>query len=99
MLNAVIRFALGHRMLIVFVSLGVLGYGSYVATTLPIDALPDLDRPRVVIITECRGMAPADVETQVTRPIETAVLGATGVQDVRSQSAPELSVIYGEWDW
>ncbi len=99
MLNAVIRFALRYRMLIVMISLALLGYGTYLATTLPIDVFPDLDRPRVVVITECRGMAPADVELQVTQPIEIALLGANGVQDIRSQSAPELSVIYVEFNW
>jgi CzcA family heavy metal efflux pump len=99
MLNAVIRFALRYRMLIVMISLALLIYGSYLATTLPIDVFPDLDRPRVVIITECRGLAPEEVESLVTQPIEIALLGANGVQDVRSQSAPSLSVIYIEFDW
>ncbi|MCI0643030.1 MAG: efflux RND transporter permease subunit [Gemmataceae bacterium] len=99
MLNSVIRFALRYRMLIVILSLGLIGYGSYLAGQLPIDVFPDLDRPRVVIITECRGLAPADVEKLVTQQIEIALLGANGVQDVRSQSAPELSVIYVEFDW
>lgn len=99
MLNAVIRFALRYRMLIVVLSLAVLGYGSYLASTMSIDIFPDLDRPRVVVITECRGLAPEEVETLVTQQIETALLGANGVQDVRSQSAPELSVIYIEFNW
>ncbi|MBY0524388.1 MAG: CusA/CzcA family heavy metal efflux RND transporter [Gemmataceae bacterium] len=99
MLNAIIRFSLRYRMLVVMVSLAMLGYGTYLATALPIDVFPDLDRPRVVIITECRGLASEDVETLVTLPIEIALLGANGVQDVRSQSAPELSVIYVEFDW
>ncbi len=99
MLNAVIRFALHYRMLIVMVSLALLGYGSYLAGTMSIDVFPDLDRPRVVIITECRGLAPEEVETLVTQQIEIALLGANGVQDIRSQSAPELSVIYVEFNW
>ncbi len=99
MLDAVIRFALRYRMLVVMVSLALLLYGSYLATTLPIDVFPDLDRPRVVILTECRGLAPEEVEALVTQPIEIALLGANGVQDVRSQSAPELSVIYVEFNW
>jgi HME family heavy-metal exporter len=98
-LNAVIRFALRYRMLIVLLSLALMGYGGYLASTMPVDVFPDLDRPRVVILTECRGLAPEEVETLVTQPIEVALLGANGVQDVRSQSAPELSVIYVEFNW
>jgi len=99
MLNAVIRFALRYRLLIVVVSLAMLGYGSYLATQLPIDVFPDLDRPRVILITECPGLATEEVETLVTQPIEIALLGANGVQAVRSQTTAGLNVIYIEFDW
>ena len=99
MLNAVIRFALRYRMLVVVTSLALLVYGSYLATTLPIDVFPDLDRPRVIIITECPGLATEEVETMITQPIEVALLGASGVQAVRSQTTAGLNVIYIEFDW
>jgi len=99
MLNAVIRFSLRYRMLIVVISLALLGYGTYLATEMPIDVFPDLDRPRVVIITECPGLATEEAETLVTQPIEIALLGASGVQAVRSQTTAGLNVIFVEFDW
>ncbi len=99
MLNAVIRFALRYRMLVVVISLALLVYGTYLGTQMPIDVFPDLDRPRVIIITECPGLATEEVETLVTQPIEIALLGANGVQAVRSQSTAGLNVIYIEFDW
>lgn len=99
MFNAVIRFALQYRMLVVVISLGLLLYGTFLATQMPIDVFPDLDRPRVIIITECPGLATEEVETLVTQPIEIALLGASGVQAVRSQSTAGLNVIYIEFDW
>lgn len=99
MLNAVIRLALRYRMLVVVISMAMLVYGSYLATQMPIDVFPDLDRPRVIIITECPGLATEEVETLVTQPIEVALLGASGVQAVRSQSTAGLNVIYIEFDW
>jgi HME family heavy-metal exporter len=98
-LNAVIRFSLRYRMLVVVISLAMLLYGSYLATTMPIDVFPDLDRPRVIIITECPGLATEEVETLVTLPIEITLLGANGVSDVRSQSTSGLTVIYIEFNW
>ncbi|MBA4066550.1 MAG: CusA/CzcA family heavy metal efflux RND transporter [Isosphaera sp.] len=99
MLNAVIRLALSHRPLVLAGCLVVLVYGGYLSTTLPIDVFPDLDRPRVVILTECPGLAPEEIETLVTQPIETAILGASGVEAVRSQSSQGMNVIYVEFGW
>lgn len=99
MLDSIIRFSLRHRPLIVVLSLAAMLYGTYLATTMPIDVFPDLDRPRVVILTECPGLSPEEVESLVTQPIEQAVLGANGVVAVRSQSSMGLVVIYIEFDW
>src|SRR5215218_4883963 len=99
MLNAIIRFSLRYRLLVVVLSLTLMVYGTYLATTLPIDVFPDLDRPRVVIITECPGLATEEVEMLVTQPIEIALLGAAGVQAVRSQTTAGLNVIYIEFNW
>lgn len=99
MLNLIIRTALNNRLVVVAIAIGMMAYGSMQATSLPIDVLPDLTRPRVVLITECPGLAPEEVETLVTFPIEAAVNGASGVTSVRSTSDIGLSVIYVDFDW
>jgi HME family heavy-metal exporter len=99
MLDSVIKLSLKYRALVLITSLVVLAYGSYLATTMSIDVFPDLDRPRVVIITEAPGLATEEVETLVTQPIEIALMGANGVQAVRSQTTAGLNVIYVEFDW
>jgi len=86
-------------MLVVVVSIVLLIYGSYLATTMPIDVFPDLDRPRVIIITESPGLATEEVETLITQPLEISLLGASGVTAVRSQTTAGLNVVYVEFDW
>ncbi len=99
LLNGVIRFALHNRVLVAAIATFLLLYGSWQMYQLPIDVFPNLNRPRVVIMTEAPGLAPEEVETLVSFPIETALNGASGVQDVRSTSGVGLSVIYVEFDW
>lgn len=99
MLDSVIRLSLRYRFLVVIISLILLVYGSYLTTTMSIDVFPDLDRPRVILLTECPGMATEEVETLVTQPIEVALLGASGVEAVRSQSTAGLAIIYIEFGW
>lgn len=99
MLNAIIQFSLRNRLVIVCMAIAVMVIGSLVTQSLPIDVLPKLTRPRVVLVTECEGLAPEEVEQRVTLLLETAINGATGVSAVRSSSDIGLSVIYVEFDW
>lgn len=99
MLNKLIRFSLHHRPLILMTALMVLLFGWQTLTQLPVEVLPDMTKPTVTILTEAPGLAPEEVETLVTQPLESAVQGVGGLDRLRSNSDVGLSLVFAEFGW
>lgn len=99
MLDALIRYSLRHRMLILALTAFVVVYGGIALKKLPVDVFPDLNRPTVNILTAVEGMAPEEIETVVTRPIEAVLNGTPGVTKIYSSSVTGLAVVRAEFDW
>jgi HME family heavy-metal exporter len=99
MFARIVEASLRGRVLVLAAALVLLALGLRAAQTLPVDVLPDLTRPTVTVQAETAGLAPEDVESLVTFPIETALSGLQDVSRLRSVTTPGLAVVYAEFAW
>ena len=99
MLDSLIKFSLRNRLFVVAAAALLFVWGSWTAINLPVDVLPDLNRPRVTVFLEAGGMSPEEVEAQAVLPIETALNGSPGVETVRSSSSRGIGLVFVEFDW
>lgn len=99
MLNKLIQFSLHNRAIVLGVAIIVMVMGLQTAMRLPVEVLPDLTKPTVIILTEAPGLAPEEVEMRVTQPLESALLGVSGLTRLRSNSDVSLSLVYAEFGW
>ena len=98
-MKRIIQWSIDHQWIVIGLSLLLLAAGAYTARQMPIDVFPDLTAPTVTILAEGHGMAPEEMESLVTFPIESAINGASGVRRVRSATAVGIGVVWVEFDW
>ena len=98
-MKRLIQWSIDHHWMVLAFSILLAGAGVWTASEMPVDVFPDLTAPTVTILTEGQGMAPEEMETLVTFPIEAAINGASDVRRVRSATAVGIAVVWVEFDW
>jgi CzcA family heavy metal efflux pump len=98
-IRRLIQWSVDHHWVVILMSVALLVAGIWTARDMPVDVFPDLTAPTVTILTEGHGMAPDEMESLVTFPIETSINGAAGVRRVRSATAVGIAVVWVEFDW
>lgn len=93
MLEKIIQYSIHHKLIVLLFSLGIIGFGLYSLSQIPIGAVPDVTNNQVQIITTSRNLATEDVEKFLTYPVELEMANLPGVTEVRSISKFGLSVV------
>jgi copper/silver efflux system protein len=98
MINRIIEYSATHRGLVITLVLSLVLIGVWAIKNVPLDAIPDLSDPQVIIYTEWPGRSPDLVEAQITYPIVSAMLAAPHVSVVRGISDYGFSYVYVIFD-
>jgi Cu/Ag efflux pump CusA len=93
MMRAIVGSSLRFRFIVVALAAGMMFFGITQLRAIPVDVFPEFAPPRVQIQTACLGLSAADVEQLVTVPLEDALNGIPGLDEMRSSSVPQLSSI------
>src|SRR5512135_1620718 len=98
MLNWIINLSLRNRLLVCILALALVVVGGRTLTILPIDAFPDTTPVQVQLNTTAAALNPQETEAQITIPVELAISGLPGLQNVRSISKFGLSQVVATFD-
>ena len=93
MLNRIISFSIQNKIVVGMLTLGLIIWGSYSLTQLPIDAVPDITNNQVQVLTVSPSLAAPEIERLVTFPIEQTMATIAGITEMRSFSRFGLSVV------
>jgi len=93
MLQGLIRFSLTQRLFVGILSLAIIAFGTKAWLELPVDAFPDISPTQVKIILKAPGMTAEEIESQITRPIETELLGIPNQETLRSTTKYSITDI------
>ncbi len=93
MLERIIQYSIHHKLIVMLFSAGIIGFGLYSLSEIPIGAVPDVTNNQVQIITTSRNLATEDVEKFLTYPVELEMANLPDVKEIRSVSKFGLSVV------
>ncbi len=93
MIVSLVRAMLAQRLVVVVLALVLAGFGLHAAQRLSVDAFPDVTNVQVQIATEAIGRSPEEIERLVTVPLEIAMTGMPGLEEMRSLNKSGLSII------
>ena len=93
MLQRLVDFSIRYRLIVLVLACVLTGYGIYTTIHAKLDVFPEFVQPQAMVQTEGPGLSPELIESLVTRPVESRVIGVPDIESVRSQSIQGLSIV------
>ncbi len=90
--------AIRHRLTVYVLMALIVVAGASAYTSLPVESFPEVQIPLILVSTSYQGVSPADMETLVTRQLETEIRGISGIKEIRSSSNEGFSMIEVEFN-
>jgi HAE1 family hydrophobic/amphiphilic exporter-1 len=96
---SIYKSAVNNPITTILIFVAIMVFGLYSLTRLPIDFYPKMDLPMISVVTTYSGANAADVETNVTKPLEDVLNSIQGLKELRSTSQDNSSIITLEFEW
>jgi Cu(I)/Ag(I) efflux system membrane protein CusA/SilA len=98
MINAIVKFCIRERLVVLIATAAAIGYGWYSYRQIPIDAIPNISENQVIVLTQWPGRSPKDIEDQITYPLSIALQSVAGAESVRGKSMFGFSFVQVTFD-
>lgn len=99
MLNNIITWSLRHKSLVLLIASMTAIFGIWSLLSMKVDILPDINKPIVTIFAESPGMAAEEIERLVLNPLETSIVGISGVDRIRGNASFAQATLTIEFAW
>src|SRR5215475_10086279 len=97
-MRKIIKFFLNYRSLVALMLVGIVFSGWSAYTSMPREAMPQVELPYIVVYAVYPGVAPVDMENLVTRPLENQLKSVSGIKQVRSTAAESYTMLFAEFE-
>lgn len=83
----------------ILIFVGLVVFGLYSLVQLPVDLYPEIELPFVSVLTTYPGASASDIETNITRPIESSLNSVSNLKEIHSTSSDNMSVVFLEFEY
>ncbi len=93
------EFSVNKKVTVTMLTILVIILGAFTFSQMGLEMMPEMDYPMVSVVTAYPGASSEDIETTLTKPLESALAGVKGIKSLKSKSVENQSIIVAEFEW